>query len=163
MENNVKHEELLAQADLDFKDGYFQDALEKLQSIIEENPQFGKAYNHLGWYYETKAKDYDHAERYYKLALQYAPEYTAIYYNYAILLSTLKRFDDLNQLLKTALEVRGIDKSTIYNEYGIMFEMLEEYDLAIKYYSDCAKSTLNNEVLNRAKDSIQRCKMKLEL
>ncbi len=163
MENNIKHEELLAQADLDFKDGYFQDALQKLHSIIAENPQFGKAYNHLGWYHETKAKDYDTAERYYKLALQYAPEYSAVYYNYAILLSTLKRFDELNLLLKAALELKGIDKSTIYNEYGIMFEMLEEYDLAIKYYTDCAKNTLNNDVLNRAKDSIERCKSKIEL
>lgn len=117
----------------------------------------------MGWYYETKAKDYDAAERNYLLALQYAPGYAAVYYNYAILLSSLKRYDDLHKLLQTALEVRGIDKSTIYNEYGIMFEMLEEYDQAIKYYTDCAKSTLSNDMLNRAKDSIQRCKAKLEL
>ncbi len=161
--SEVKYEELLAQADMDFKDGYFQEAIGKLETIIEEEPTFGKAYNHLGWYYETKAKDYESAERYYKLALEHAPDYTAVYYNYAILLSNLKRYDELDKLLRVALEIKGIDKSTIYNEYGIMYEMMGQFNKAIQYYTDCAKATLNNDVLNRAKDSIQRCRTKLEL
>ncbi|GDX47823.1 hypothetical protein LBMAG25_06410 [Bacteroidota bacterium] len=161
--NEIKYEELLSQADLDFKEGYFQEAIDKLESIIEEEPTFGKAYNHLGWYYETKAKDYSQAERYYKLAIDHAPDYVAVYYNYAILLSNLRRFTELDTLLKKALDIKGIDQSTIYNEYGIMHELNEDLQTAIEYYTKCAKSTLNNDVLNRAKDSIQRCKTKLEL
>lgn len=44
-----------------------------------------------------------------------------------------------------------------------MHELNEDLQKAIEYYTKCAKSTLNNDVLNRAKDSIQRCKTKLEL
>lgn len=32
--NEIKYEELLSQADLDFKEGYFQEAIGKLLSLI---------------------------------------------------------------------------------------------------------------------------------
>lgn len=163
MSNENRHEELLHQANLDLKDGRFEAGIEKLEQILEEDPHFGKAYNHLGWLYETKYKNFDKAEYYYKLALEYAPEYPAIYTNYAILLSTLNKYDELDKLLKKALEVPGVNKATIYNEYGIMFEQLGEFKKAIGYYKDTAKATLNADTLKRAKDSIERCNVKLSL
>jgi len=163
MSQSLKHEELFYQADLDIKDGLFEKAVHKLESIISENPRFGKAYNHLGWLYETKFKNFNLAERYYKLALENAPNYTAAYTNYAILLSTLQKFDELKAHLELALEVPGIGKATIYNEYGIMYEQLGEFENAIDYYKKCAKLTLNKDTMNRALESVERCKVKLDL
>jgi hypothetical protein len=37
------------------------------------------------------------------------------------------------------------------------------YEEAIEYYRKCALSTLNKDVLSRAKESIDRCKSKKEL
>ncbi|MFD0796645.1 hypothetical protein ACFQZJ_04180 [Maribacter chungangensis] len=156
-------EDLFHGADMDIKEGKLEAAVEKLEQILSEEPTFGKAYNHLGWLNETKFKNFEQAEKYYKLALQYAPEYAAAYKNYAILLSTLQKYDTLKDLLKQALQVPGMDKATIYNEYGILYEQLEQYDTAIKYYKDAAKATMNDKTLQTALDSIKRCNTKMSL
>ena len=89
--------------------------------------------------------------------------YPSVYYNYAVCLSTLGRFDDLKELLDTAMNIPGITKATIYNEYAIMFEQQGEIQKAIEYYQKAGRLTLSNDVLDRAKNSIARCKSKLDL
>ena len=91
----LEAEEMFAQADKLLNDGVIIEAVEKLSQILRRNPRFGKAYNHLGWVYETKYKDMQRAEEYYKAAMQYAPHYNAAYLNYSYFLSNLGRFDDL--------------------------------------------------------------------
>jgi tetratricopeptide (TPR) repeat protein len=163
MKIDVKSEDLFQLADRDIKDGYIERGHESLINILKDNPSFGKAHNHLGWMYETKFQDYVKAEEHYKKALELSPNYSAVYYNYAILLSTAQRWDELNELLENALKVVGINKSTIYNEYGIMFEAIEEYDKAISYFEDAARSALDNKTMDKFVDSIDRCKRKKSL
>lgn len=161
--NQFKLEEKFNVADQEIKAAKYEAAVALLQEIISEDPKFGKAYNHLGWLYETKFKDLAVAEKHYKLALEHAPEYTAVYKNYAILLSTLGKYDDLKVLLDKAINVPGMDKFTVYNEYGIMYEQLEQYNQAINYYRDAAKATMNDKTMKTAMDSIERCKTKMSL
>lgn len=163
MDHLTKLEELLDQANNDIKNGLYDEATNKLEKIIDIDPNFGKAYNHLGYLYEVKFKEFEKGETLYKLCLEKSPLYPAVYYNYSILLSTLGKYDELKDLLDKAINIPGITKSTIYNEYGIMCEQQGNLDEAIEYYRKCALSTLNKDVLNRAKDSIDRCKSKKEL
>jgi tetratricopeptide (TPR) repeat protein len=163
MDHLTKLEEILDQANNDIKNGLYDEATNKLEKIIDIDPNFGKAYNHLGYLYEVKFKEFEKGETLYKLCLEKSPMYPAVYYNYSILLSTLGKYDELKELLDKALNIPGITKSTIYNEYGIMLEQQSNFDEAIEYYRKCALSTLNKDVLNRAKDSIDRCKTKKEL
>jgi tetratricopeptide (TPR) repeat protein len=163
MDKATKHEELLNQANHDIKDGFFDEATKKLEQIISENPNFGKAYNHLGYMYEVKFRDFDKGETLYKLAIEKSPLYTATYYNYAILLSTLGKFDELKELLDTALTIPGIIKATVYNEYGIMLEQQGKLDEAIEYYRKCALNSMDTNVIERAKLSIDRCRLKKEI
>ncbi|HPF11961.1 MAG TPA: tetratricopeptide repeat protein [Flavobacteriaceae bacterium] len=163
MDHLTKLEELLDQANLDIKDGLYDEATNKLEKILDMDPNFGKAYNHLGYLYEVKFKDYEKGETLYKLCLEKSPLYPSVYYNYAILLSTLGKWDDLKELLDQSLNVPGITKSTIYNEYAIMYEQQGKLDQAIEYYRKAALDTLDKNVLDRAKTSIERCKMKKDL
>ncbi|WP_340073474.1 tetratricopeptide repeat protein [Leptobacterium sp. I13] len=163
MDHLTRLEELLNQANLDIKDGYYEEASNKLEEIINTDPSFGKAYNHLGYLYEAKFKDYEKAETLYKLAIEKSPSYPSVYYNYAILLSTLEKFDELKELLDIAIKVPGITKATIYNEFGIMYEQKGDYDKAIEHYRLAGKATLSNDILKKVKDSIERCKSKREL
>ncbi|GMN07620.1 hypothetical protein MTsPCn5_30090 [Croceitalea sp. MTPC5] len=156
-------EEKFVKADQNLKAGKIAAAVEEFEAILDEDETFGKAYNHLGWVYETKFKDYENAEKNYKLALKYTPNYTAVYKNYAILLSTIGRYDDLKVLLEKAITIPGMDKFTIYNEYGIMYEQLEQYKLASQYYRDAAKATMNDKTMKAAMDSIERCNTKMSL
>ncbi|MGV6829264.1 MAG: hypothetical protein ACWA45_07700 [Flavobacteriales bacterium] len=163
MDHITKLEELLHQANDDIKKGLYDEATNKLERIIDIDPNFGKAYNHLGYLYEVKFKEFDKGETLYKLCLEKSPMYPAVYYNYSILLSTLGKYDELKELLNTALTIPGITKATIYNEYAIMFEQQGKLDEAIDYFKKCGLNTLNKDVLTRAKASIDRCKMKKDL
>jgi hypothetical protein len=44
-----------------------------------------------------------------------------------------------------------------------MYEQQGEITKAIDHYKMAAQLTLSNDVLNRTKNSIERCKMKLDL
>ena len=163
MDHLTKLEELLDQANLDIKEGRYDEATNKLEKILDIDSNFGKAYNHLGYLYEVKFKEYEKGETLYKLCLEKSPMYPAVYYNYSILLSTLGKYDELKELLDQAINIPGITKSTIYNEYAIMYEQQGKLDEAIEYYRKAALNTLDKSVLERAKGSIDRCKMKKEL
>ncbi len=163
MDHLTKLEELLDRANSDIKNGAYDEATNKLEKILDIDPDFGKAYNHLGYLYEVKFKEYEKGETLYKLCLEKSPMYPAVYYNYAVFLSTLGKYDDLKELLDTAITIPGVNKSTMYNEYGIMYEQLGKFDEAISYYKKAALQTLDKNVLNRAKDSIERCQLKKDL
>jgi len=163
MDHLTKLEEMLGQANLEIKNGAYENASNLLEKIIDIDPNFGKAYNHLGYLYEVKFKEFEKGETLYKLCLEKAPLYPAVYHNYSILLSTLGKFDALKQLLDTAITIPGVMKSTMYNEYGIMYEQSGKLDEAITYYKKAGIETLDQSFLDRAKASIQRCKSKKDL
>jgi len=151
---------MFKQADQLIKDKQIAQAADLLFDITELEPTFGKAYNHLGWIFETQYQEFAEAEKYYKLALEHAPDYLAVYYNYAILLSTLKRFDELSTLLNNALKVEGINTATIHNEFGIMYELQGKYDQAIASFQTAIKNCIDSNVIKTYQDSIARCQSK---
>lgn len=159
----IRMEDLFLEADRLISEQKIGEAFSKLESITQEMPTFGKAYNHIGWIYETKYKDYPNAEKYYKLAIENSPEYLAAYYNYAIVLSTLKKWDELSSLLEKALTIPGINSGTIHNEYAIMYEAQGKFVEAISAYKNYIINTFDNKLIDGAKDSIERCKKKLEI
>lgn len=161
--NYIDCEEMFAQADLLIKEDRIQPAIEVLFKILQRNPQYGKAHNHLGWIYENKYKNSANAEECYKKAMKYAPEYAAAYLNYCYLLSNSQRFDDLKAHLDITLNVPSIPRETVYLEYAIMYEMQQNPEAAIDYYLKAAMTTLNSDKLNSYKESINRCKTKIEL
>jgi tetratricopeptide (TPR) repeat protein len=160
MDHLTKLEEMLDQANLQIKNGKYEDASNILEKIIDIDSNFGKAYNHLGYLYEVKFKEYEKGETLYKLCIEKSPMYPSVYYNYAILLSTLNKWDELKDLLDRALNIPGVTKATIFNEYAIMLEQQGKLDEAIEHYKKAGMSTLDKAVLDRAKTSIERCNAK---
>lgn len=157
-------EELFAQADKLLNDGITMEAVEKLSQILKRNPRFGKAYNHLGWVYETKYKNSGRAEEYYKAAMKYAPHYNAAHLNYSYFLSNLGRFDELKIHLDNVVsQIPGIAKDTVYNEYAIMYEMQGNPEEAMDYYEKAAITTLDTLKLDKYQEGIERCRKKLDL
>ncbi len=159
-EDYYEFDRLFFKADNDIKDGLIAEAFDTLQYIVEQEPEYGKAYNHLGWIYETKYKKYPTAEECYKLALRYAPEYTATYVNYSILLSTLEKYDELTEFLQKSLTVAGVNKSKVWNEYGIMYEMRGMYPEGIEAYKKAIQYCISDEEIDRFEKSIHRIRKK---
>lgn len=156
-------DEKFFEADQLIKEGKIAQAVSLLNEVITEMPEHGRSHNHLGWIYETKYNDYEKAEKHYKAALAFAPEYPALYYNYAILLSTLNRFEELNSLLEKAMVLPGINKATIQNEYGIMYEAQGKYNQAIEAYQQYIRHLYDNKLIDNARASIERCKTKMSI
>lgn len=159
----LEAEEMFAQADRILSDGGIMDAVEKLTQIVRRNPRFGKAYNHLGWIYDIKYKNAERAEEYYKAAMQHAPHYNPAYLNYAYFLSSLGRFEELKQHLDRISQIPGIPKDTIASEYAMMYEMQGNLQEAMEHYQKAAIFTLDGGKLDKYKESIARCKKKLEI
>lgn len=158
-------EEMFAEADRLLKEEKITEGVEILQKIIKRNPNFGKAYNHLGWVYENKYKNFARAEEYYKMAFQFAPEYAAPYLNYIYLLANLGRLDELEAHLDRiqATPNLSISKETLYNEYAIMFEMKGDPQQALDYYFKAAMVTLDTFKLEKYQEAITRCQKKIEI
>jgi Tfp pilus assembly protein PilF len=163
MIDDIKLNDMFLDADSLISKGQIGEAQRVLEAIIAEDPSFGRAHNHLGWIYETKLRDYENAEQHYRMALTFTPSYCPVYYNYSAVLSTQKRWDDLEKLLTDALKVQEINLATIHNEFGIMYELQGKYDQAITSYKNAVKNSLDIKNVDLYKGSIARCKSKQEI
>jgi tetratricopeptide (TPR) repeat protein len=160
-DNNLVYiDEMFRHADELIKDGEITEAINVLESIIVQEPSYGKAYNHLGWIHETKYKNYKKAEECYKLALNFTPEYPAVYINFVYLLSTLGRTQAVKEILDKALHVEGIDRANINNEFGIYYEQQGDLDKAIDHYKTAIKISLDDKNIDIYAGSIARCEKK---
>ena len=159
----LKLDEIFFEADILIAEKKFADAINLLEGILIEAPDYGKAYNHLGWIYETKYKDYSKAEDFYKKCLLYTPDYPAIYVNLSIVLSASGKFEELALLLNQALTIMGVDKPAIHSEYGIMYELQGEYEKAIDSYKNAIKCSLSQPNIDIYAGSLARCKNKMEI
>lgn len=159
----LEFEDLLFEADELIRNNKIADAINLLEGIIAEVPDFGKAYNHLGWVYETKLKDLSSAEAMYKQCMAYNPDYPPVYLNLSIVLSALGKYEELEKHLNLALTINGVEKSTIYNEIAILHELKQEYDLAIDNFKQAIKFTLSEPNVDTYAKSIERCRKKREL
>ncbi len=156
-------DQMFFDADQKIKDGKTTEALEELVSLIERFPDYGRAYNHIGFIYETKYRDPKRAAQYYQKALQYTPEYPATYLNYSLVLSTMEKFSELEALLNQGLTVEGVTKDRLYNEFGIMRELQQRYEEAIAFFKKAIKACLSEQDIELYKKNIQRCRTKEEL
>ncbi|MBX7181727.1 MAG: tetratricopeptide repeat protein [Bacteroidia bacterium] len=160
---SLHYDEMFFEADALIAQGKITEAISTLEAILASDHSYGKAYNHLGWIYETKYKDYTKAEEFYKKCYAYTPEYPAVYVNLAVVLSTLGKYEELKRILEKALTVPGVEKSTVHNEFGIMHELQGEYKLAIESYKNAIRNSLNDNNVETYRKSIQRVKTKMEV
>ncbi len=163
MIDNSNPSEMMLEVDQLISDNKIAEAKDLLDEILVSEPGFGRAHNHLGWIYDVKLKQPDKAEEHYKLAIKFSPEYASGYTNYAFLLSGQRRFTELEVVLKKAELCPTINRATIANEYGIMYESLGKFDDAIVFYKNNILYTFDNKVIDTAVANIERCKRKKEL
>ncbi|MEM0998792.1 MAG: tetratricopeptide repeat protein [Bacteroidota bacterium] len=148
------------EADQLIEAGKISEAAELLYQLLKDHPDFGRAYNHLGYIYETKYRDLQKAEEFYRKCLELSPEYPAIYLNYSILLSGQGRLEELEELLHRALACPGINRAKIYNEFGIMHEIRGAYDLAVDAYKAAVQFSFVETDIAAYKNSIVRVRKK---
>ena len=163
---NEKLEELEGKfryADQLITDNEVDEAKALLFSIIEEEPRFGKAYNHIGWIYETKEKRFREAENLYKQAMDFSPDYPAPYINYLYLLNTELRGPEAEAHILRSKEVVGINKVSLWTEWAYMLEYSGRFEEAIEKYKEIIPMQNNLEKLDQLKSDIERVRKKSEM
>jgi len=156
-------DDLFFEADTLIKERKITEAISTLEAILVEAPDYGRAYNHLAWIFETQYREYAKAEDFYKKCIALDPNYTPAYLNLSINLSTLGKYQEQLHLLESALNIPGIDKAGMYNEMAIAKELMGEYIEAMAFYREAIRYTLSDANLTTYSGSIERCRKKEEL
>lgn len=144
-------------------DKKYEEAKTVLFNIINEEPSYGKAYNHLGWLFYTIENDLPKAEEFYQLAMKFAPDYPASFLNYAYMLNNQKRFSVIEAHLKKCDSIPGIAASSLAGEWAFYYEETRQYEKAIKYYKEQALSSYDLPLIEKIDDAIKRCEIKLAI
>jgi tetratricopeptide (TPR) repeat protein len=154
------YEQYVLDAENAFAQGLYQEGKAYLDNAIAEEPTYGKAHNHLGWYYMFHQVDYAQAEVHLKLALKYAKQYSAPYIHMITLLFEAKRLDEHEKLVAKAMYVPGVSKSFLYNEIGRYHEVTGKITKAIRYYRMAIRWSFDKEEIEIIRENISRAKSK---
>ena len=156
-------EEYFMQVDKLFADNEFAQGKKLLEEILEMEPAYGRAHNHLGWVYYAKFDNYHKAEYHYKLAKKFAPEYPAGYINLSYILVQTRKYDEAKANAAEALNVPAMNRAIIYNELGRVEEYQGNYKEALQHYMDAVRSCMNKNELDVYNVNIERVKTKVNL
>ncbi len=156
-------EEVYLEAEADIRNNSYVEAFRKYESILYDEPGNGPTLNSLGWLYKTQIEDYKKAEKYYVACINSSPHYPHAYINYAVLLTDMERFDELDKHLEKCLKIPTVEKSGVYLRYGIMEELKLNFKEAITCYEKAILMTLSDEKIKDCQEYINRCKSKMDL
>ena len=156
-------EEIYLEAEADIKNNNFAEGLKKYESILYDEPDSAPAHNSLGWLFKTQFDNYAKAENHFQTAIKGDPLYPHPYFHLAALLMDMERFVELKQHLEKCLKVPTIEKSWVYNRYGLMKEINLDLDKAIYYFEKAILSSQNDEKIKDYRQDIERCEAKKEI
>jgi Flp pilus assembly protein TadD len=156
-------EEMFYAADLLIERGQVAEAHQLLLRLLDRFPLFGRAWNHLGFLYETSFKNPATAEQHYRKALELAPEYPATWLNFAVLLSQQERWEELESLLQRCHTIPGMNKAKVHHETAIMREAQGRLQEAIQEYRAAIAASFSEDDIKRYQKSVERCERKIAL
>ena len=153
-------ENLLEEADRAIEVREYHMAERLLKGALYDEPGYAKLHNHLGWLYQYHIVNQDQAELHFKYAIRFDPKFDAPYIHLSNLYIDSRRYSDLRNVMETALQYEGVNKSLIYENYAKTYEASGEFSKAIKYYKMAFYETIDSYDADEMKASIKRCKYK---
>ena len=153
-------EKYLTQAENFILNEELEKGLALLNSLLYDEPGYGRLHNHLGWAYMYYGDNEELAELHLKLAIRFDPEYHAPYLHLGELLNRLKRFDEAIGYMETGLAKKDANKMSILDAMGLAYESKREYGKAIKAYKAALLESMFTYYSNKLSDGIKRCRRK---
>lgn len=161
--NEEYTDRLFIRADELILEGEIAEAKDVLLRILEEDPTYGRAHNHLGWICTHKLVDLERAEMHLKLALKYASGYAASARNYAIYLLEANKLDELIEFVDGHLDKLGADWGMLYALKGNALEIKGQLRAALKSYKRSRIASLDTGFIAKLDEDIDRVKVKMTL
>jgi tetratricopeptide (TPR) repeat protein len=156
-------DELYLESEADIKNNEYTEAFKKCEAILYEEPDHAPAHNSMGWIFKTQFDDYARAENHFLMAMKMAPLYPHPYFHYATLLTDLERWEDLDLHLSFCNEIATLDKCWIHSKRAGMYELLQNFNDALKYYEQAILFSLNDDKIKTYREDIERCSLKREI
>jgi len=119
----------LSSANVLSKDEAYDNALEVTRKVLDIDPENGRAYAHLAWYYDNYVGDYPEAARHYRKAMDLEPSDDRVLNGVATFLQTLRRYEQSIALQKV-LARRDPINAIPYHNMGITFISARKFDEA---------------------------------
>jgi tetratricopeptide (TPR) repeat protein len=156
-------EELYLEAEADIRNSNFQEAFQKYETILYDDPTYAPAHNSMGWIYKSQFENHDKAEMHFRTAIKSDPLYPHPYFHLASVMMEMDRFKELEEHLEHCLEVYTIDKSWVHDRFGMMYEMQGQFSKAIESYEQAILTTMSNDKIKEYQGDIERCKVKADI
>lgn len=162
MEQDTQYiEQLFLRANAQIDERNYEEAKSILEEILEIDPTYGRAYNHLGWIYSEILKFQDKAEPLYQMALKYSPNYGAPYVNYLYLL--LDRYDTnaIEEISSKAEKVQEVDKGILNYIKGRSEELKGNMKVAYQLFEKAKTYSFNDRFITDMNSQKSRILSKL--
>jgi tetratricopeptide (TPR) repeat protein len=131
-----------------------------LNSLLYDEPGYGRLHNHLGWAYMYYGSDDQNAELHLRMAILFDSEYQAPYLHIGELMNRLKRYDDALRYLEMGLTKQDANKMSLLEAIGLAYESKREYSKAIKAYKSAMLESMYSYYTNKLSEGIKRCRRK---
>lgn len=134
--------------------------LDLLNSLLYEEPGYGRLHNHLGWAYTYYTQDVARAELHLQMAIKFQPAYPAPYLHMGQLLIRQGRYGEAIEYLNAGLAKPECNKFAFLELLGRAYELTAEYRQAIGVYRKAIVASMAEHELNTLTQGIKRCRRK---
>ncbi|HEY0743455.1 MAG TPA: tetratricopeptide repeat protein [Chryseosolibacter sp.] len=153
-------EQYMTQAEQLIYNNNVEGGLELLNSLLYEEPGYGRLHNHLGWAYTYYTQDAARAELHLRMAIKFYPEYPAPYVHMGQLLIRLGRYNEAIEFLNTGLTKPECNQFTFLELLGRAYELKAEFRNAIGVYRRAMVASMADHELATLTQGIKRCRRK---
>jgi len=141
--------------------GEIADAKAILMRVIEDEPAFGQAHNHLGWIYWTKLSDYNKAAMHLDLAVKFSPDYPGGFHNCCWVAYEMGDFAKVFEVAEKGLNVKGANKANFYRVMAYAKEVTGDLKAAVSFIEKAISVTTENEMVDVFRKDIKRINRKM--
>lgn len=135
-------------------------ALKLLGKILYEEPGYGRLHNALGIIFYKYADEPKQAERHFRFAIKFDPEFAEPYGYLTDVLKQDERHDEVIAICLRGLEAERANRTSLLENIGNAWELKEKYGKAIRSYRKALKCTTDQWNCRALEFSIERCKRK---
>ena len=153
----------MARIDAFWSNGRYQEGYEILESILFDEPGYGKAHSYMGWYAYARMQNYELAERHYELALKFNPAFAGTYINFTIVLIGMGSYVEAIKIARRGMNVGGSSKAQLLSEIGRAYEYMNLLPLARGAYKEAYLMAETDEAMEAIKGAMVRVKRKRQL
>lgn len=137
-------------------------ALHILNQIIDTDPDYARAYYHLGYLQYYHFRNYQSAGYYFKRCIELEPDFPLVYKHYLKLLIVLKMHKLINITAEKALSTPGVNEADIYELLGGYAEKMQDFNAAKAHYKKAILANTSQDDHKDLEEHITRITAKLD-